>query len=335
MTTLNPFGVFSVSEISAAINVLPNRYGLINQRNVFPVKAINNTTVTIEEKNGSLALLVSGVQGQPATQNEKGKRNVRTFKVPNFTHEDLILPQDVIGLRGFNTGEQMAIADLLNDSLQGCKDKHNITLEYLRMGALKGQIVDGAGTLIADLFAEYGITKKSIDFVLGTATTDVRGKCMELVRWIEDNLRGEMNDGVDALVSPEFFDKLTGHPKVKEAYANYQEASQRLGGDMRKGFTFGGVTFIEYRAQAANSSGTLQRFINAGMGHAYPTGTANTFKTFASPADFNETVGTAGQLYYAKVEDRKFNRGFDVHTQSNPLPLCMRPAVLVECTSSN
>ena len=48
------------------------------------------------------------------------------------------------------------------------------------------------------------------------------------------------------------------------------------------------------------------------------------------PADFNEAVGTVGQEYYAKQEPRKFGRGVDIHTQSNPLPLCMRPEVLVE-----
>ena len=33
---------------------------------------------------------------------------------------------------------------------------------------------------------------------------------------------------------------------------------------------------------------------------------------------------------YAKLDARKFDRGTDVHTQSNPLPLCLRPSVLVK-----
>ena len=61
-------------------------------------------------------------------------------------------------------------------------------------------------------------------------------------------------------------------------------------------------------------------------------------KTSAGPlsprklADFNETVNTIGQTLYAKQEPRKFDRGTDLHTQSNPLPMCHRPGVLVKLT---
>ena len=52
-----------------------------------------------------------------------------------------------------------------------------------------------------------------------------------------------------------------------------------------------------------------------------------------APADFNETVNTLGQPLYAKQEPRKFERGTDLHTQSNPLPMCHRPGVLVKLTA--
>ena len=52
--------------------------------------------------------------------------------------------------------------------------------------------------------------------------------------------------------------------------------------------------------------------------------------SYNAPADFNETVNTPGQPVYAKQEPRKFDRGTDLHTQSNPLPMCLRPSVLVK-----
>ena len=58
--------------------------------------------------------------------------------------------------------------------------------------------------------------------------------------------------------------------------------------------------------------------------------TRRTFATYFAPADFNETVNTLGQPLYAKQEPRRFDRGTDLHTQSNPLPLCHRPALLVK-----
>ncbi len=65
---------------------------------------------------------------------------------------------------------------------------------------------------------------------------------------------------------------------------------------------------------------------------AFPLGTVDTFGTYIAPADFNETVNTLGQVLYAKQEPRKFERGTDLHTQSNPLPMCHRPGVLVKLT---
>ena len=53
-----------------------------------------------------------------------------------------------------------------------------------------------------------------------------------------------------------------------------------------------------------------------------------------APADFNETANTLGQALYAKQEPRKFDRGTDLHTQSNPLPMCHRPGVLIKLTAA-
>jgi hypothetical protein len=326
---------FSQTEIAAAINIVPNTYGRINQLGLMPVRGVMTRDIAIEEQNGSLALIPTEAFGGAGTVGQGGKRRVRTFRVPRLIQEEHVNPAEVDGIRAFGGDTRESLAALLNQKLATVRAKHDITLEYLRMGALKGIILDADGSsVVYNLYNEFGITQKSIDFVLGTATTDVRAKCMELVRYVEDNLLGDTSNGVRVLVSEEFFDKLVSHAKVKEAYANYQEASQRIGGDMRSGFTFGGVTFEEYRGKANGTGGTI-RFIAANEGHAFPVGTSSTFATLAAPADFNDTVGTLGQVYYAKVQEAKMGRGYDIHTQANVLPMCMRPAVLVKVHTSN
>jgi hypothetical protein len=134
---------------------------------------------------------------------------------------------------------------------------------------------------------------------------------------------------------PEFFRALTTHKEVKTAYQNWQQGAVLIN-DVRSGFTYSGITFEEYRGQASfvQADGTLgsRRFIAAGEAHAFPLGTVDTFGTYFAPADFNETVNTIGQPLYAKQEPRKFDRGTDLHTQSNPLPMCHRPGVLIKLT---
>jgi hypothetical protein len=98
---------------------------------------------------------------------------------------------------------------------------------------------------------------------------------------------------------------------------------------MRTGFTFADLVFEEYRGVASTIDGPPRRFIAAGDAHAFPLGTMDTFATYFAPADFNETDNTPGLPLYAKQQPRDFDRGTDIHTQSNPLPMCHRPALLV------
>ena len=54
-------------------------------------------------------------------------------------------------------------------------------------------------------------------------------------------------------------------------------------------------------------------------------------KTLLDFGDFVETVNTVGLPRYAKQAiDDEFGRWVKVHSQSNPLPICTRPRVLVK-----
>lgn len=339
MPMLDPFagGGFSLTTLTQAINKLPNRYGRLQELGLFPMRGITTRTVEVEEKNGILTLVPTKPWGSPASQNISGKRALRSFVVPHMPLEDAVLASDVQGIRAFGTENEVdPVTRKVQEKLQEMRDKVDQTLEWRRFGALKGIILDADGsTVLYNLYTEFGITQKTVDFVLGTAGTDVRGKCAETKRWIEDHLYGERMTEVRVLVSPEFYDKFVSHANVKAAFQNWTAAQERLGGDMRSGFTFGGLTFEEYRATTSDTTGTAQRYIAANDGHAFPLGTVNAFATYASPADFNETVNTIGMQYYAKMERQKFDRGMDMHVQSNVLPLSHRPELLVRVFTSN
>lgn len=323
---------FNMAALTAAINIIPNRYGLLGELGLFPAKPVRTRTVLVEEYAGRLTLLPTRPVGSPGTVAQAGKRTVRSFVIPHIPHDDVILPDEVQGLRAFGSETEMeALANVMARHLADLRNKHAITLEHLRMGAIKGQILDADGSVLVDLFAEYGIAQQSIAFDLANNASNVKKKCYDLLRAVEDRLLGEVSTGVMVLCSPEFFDALTTHPKVEAAYARWQEG-QVLIDDMRAGFTFAGITFREYRGQVTTPDGTTRRFIAAGEAHAFPLGTMDTFGTYFAPADFNETVNTLGQELYAKQEPREFDRGVNLHSQSNPLPMCHRPGVLVKLT---
>jgi hypothetical protein len=216
-------------------------YGKLESLKLFPQKSVRTRNISVEEQNGVLSLLPTQVPGGVATVGARGKRKLRSFTIPHIPHDDVVLPEEVQGIRAFGSETELqAMANVITDHLQSMRNKHAITLEHLRMGALKGVILDADGSELVNLYSEFEITPKVVSFALGTAGTDVKKKCLEVVRHIEDNLRGEFMTGVHCLVSPEFFDALTSHSKVKEAYERWQEGAA-LRDDMRSGFTYGGI----------------------------------------------------------------------------------------------
>lgn len=332
----NPFDrpEFQMAELTKSINLLPNMYGRVGKMGLFKGRGITTRSIIIEFNNGKIRLLTSKPLGSDGSKKENSKRIQRTLTIPHYPHDGEILPHEYQGIREFgSTDELKSLTRVMNDKLQALKNDHLITLEFLRAGAYKGIILDGDGSVMYDLFDEFGVAQKTIDFALDNSATDVLGKCRELLRYQEDNLLGDTSSGKGhALVSEEFFEAFVNHDKVKAAYDRWNNG-EFFRTDQRNGFEFGNIVWEEYRGRAPDESGNQRRFINAGEGHVVPLGTMNAFDEVYAPGDFTETANTIGEHIYVRQEARKFNRGIDLHSQSNPLPYCATPGVLVKVTA--
>jgi hypothetical protein len=321
---------FNMVSLTNAINLLPNTYGRLEELRLFTPKGVRTRSIALEEQNGVLTLLPTQPVGSPATFATRGTRKLKSFAIPHIPHDDVVLPEEIQGVRAFGSESELQVmSKVITDHLQAMKDKHAITLEHLRIGAIKGIVIDAAGVELEDLYTKFGITPKVVNFELDDPTTNVKAKCLEILRHTEDNLMGETMSDMHCLVSSDFFDALTSHQHVKEAFERWQDGAA-FREDMRKGFTFCGITFEEYRGRASTLNGSVIKFIEDGEGHCFPKGTRSTFFTYYAPGNFNETVNTQGQPLYAKQEVRKYAQGIDIHTESNPLPLCLRPSLLVK-----
>lgn len=330
----NPFSGtgFDMVAMTAALNKLPNLYN--RTAAIFPDNGITTTSVLVEQLNGTLNIIRSRPRGAAADKSIADKRALRSFVVPHIPIQDVLLPEDYQNVRAFGSEDGLeSQSSVLARKLQRMKNSIDQTREYLRMGALKGIILDADGSTLYNLYNEFGITAKTVDFALDDEDTDVRAKCAEVIRHIEDYLLGESMTAVHCLVSATFYDDLVAHPKVEKAYQYFMNNNQTLAGDYRRRFEFGGVVFEEYRATWTDADGTARAAITAGEGHAFPEGTGNTFETVVAPGNFIETANTVGLPYYAKQEPRKFNAGIDLWAESNSLPICKRPEVLVKVTA--
>ncbi len=328
---------FDMATLSRAISVMPILYGRLAQPftlggqsyYLFPFEPISTREVRIDLVEGKLVLLDFRPVGSPGSVGDPEDLKTKSFSIPFIPHDDVVLPTEVQGVRALGTNDVETLQNLVLRKLRAMRNKHDITHEFLRSGALSGKIMTPRGAVYIDLYADFGIEEKVVVFDLNNAATEVLVKCQEVSRHVEDNLGGDVMAGVYSLVGKTFFDKLIVHPKVKDEYQRWRQG-EFPGKDYRRRFEYGGIVFEEYRGRAKDNAGQTRVFIAEDEARFFPVGTADTFRQYAAPGDFNETVNTLGEIVYAKIRPVEMERGYKLHTQSSPLPLCLRPQTLVK-----
>lgn len=322
---------FSLVTLTKAINIIPVRLGRLLQSGIFTPRGIETRTVVIERMHQTLRLLTSKPRGTQGDQLTTDKRDVVTLQVPHYPLQDRIIPEEYANRRAFGSGNALEQANqvMLRHQIKARRIME-LVWEWMMWGAIKGRILDGNGATMHDLYAAFGFSKKTVHFELDDPETDVREKCWEVTRHIEDNLQGDVSNGVMAPVATDYFDALIRHPSVEKYYVNHLGAMQEAQRDPRSGFVFGGITFVEVRDNATTTAGQTVRFVADGAGHAIPLGTQETFDFVFAPGDFLEAVNTEGQPIYYSLTPLDHDKGYDIWCETNPLPICLRPNVLVE-----
>jgi len=323
---------FSMVALTDAINQMPFVPGRIGQLGLFREQGVSTTSVMIEEREGNLTLVETTSRGAPAVQHVANKRKARSLAVPHIALEDTILADEVQNVRAFGSENMLeGVQNVVNQRLSEMASKIDATLEHLRIGAIKGQILDADGSaVIYDLFTEFGVTAYTeVDFDLDNASPApgaVKKKCHDIRRKIEDELGVVPYDHIHAMCGPDFFDDLITHPEVEKAYERWLDGAFLRQGQARGSFEYASILFEEYRGKVGSVD-----FTDASKAYFFPVGVPGLFRQYNAPADFVETANTIGLPRYAKqAVDQQFARWVMLHVQSNPLPICTRPRVLMK-----
>ena len=246
---------FSMVALTDAINQMPFVPGRIGQLGLFREQGVSTTSVMIEEREGNLTLVETTSRGAPAVQHVANKRKARSLSVPHVALEDTILADEVQNVRAFGSENQLeGVQNVVNQRLSEMASKIDATLEHLRIGAIKGLILDADGSaVIYDLFTEFGVTAYTeVDFDLDNASPApgaVKKKCHDIRRKIEDELGVVPYDHIHAMCGPDFFDDLITHPEVEKAYERWLDGAFLRQGQARGSFEYAGILFEEYRGK--------------------------------------------------------------------------------------
>ncbi len=328
---------FSMTSLTGAVTKVGYKPQLLGQLGIFEPMPVRTRSLFVDRRENALTLIPTSPTGAPPKELEVDPRNAVPLKTTRLAKGFTLYAEEIQGIRAF--GSETELAQVQAEYLRRMamvRDDMELTQEYHRLGALQGLLLDADGsTVIYNYFTEFGVSEASaIDFDLDNAnpaTGAVRKKCAEVIRAMARAAGGAFTPGttIHALAGDDFYDDLINHPEVEKTYLNWAAASDLRGDKTWQAFTYGGITWHNYRGTDDNSTVA----IDADEAKFFPVGARDVFKVAYAPAEFGPYINTAGQPTYAmNIPDRDRQAWTRGELYSYPLFFCQRPDVLRKAT---
>lgn len=351
-----------LTDLTTEINEVDNQFGVFNAMNLFEIEGVSQETITFEKNIKNVTLIPqSSRRGSTPTRGVDRKTEIYNLNLPYFEHKDYLGVQDIQGYRGSNLeGQAIAISEASAKKVIDMRESADQTREFMQIEAIKGVTKDPYGVTIADMFAEFGLSARrglelsaggfSLDFDLGTAGTDVYGKCSELKRYISKKAStGAAIGNIEVPCSEEFFDALKNHPSVKEAYQYWTNRGGLNGGKeiyreslsrfqawgVTDTFEINGILFWTYPAEFSIDQGdgtyaSVQSFTGS-EGYTLVNGVRGAYRGAYGPQNTLSGANKAGsQMYMSEVRDQN-DKHIEYTLEMSPLYWLARPQLSIRC----
>lgn len=337
--TDDAFGLITLSAVVNSVDTIPGRAGELAFNGV--AEPLATTAAAIESDGVTLTLVKSTKRGAPAEKETTNKAVIRSIGIPHFKVEDTIQAASVQDVRQLGSADVLRSArSVVDRQLLKSNQRLDLTLESLRLGALRGIVLDSDATTIVNLFTFFGVAEPTaFDFSdsWGNPTDgldSLRAKCQEVVRYMKRNIKLPWSPSAKiwALCGDNFFDRLVSSVGVKDTAAATALAKIVLGSNYAHGvFEFGGIYFENYQGTDDNSTVAVA----SDDARFFVTGVPGLYTEYYAPGTFWSAVNTMALPRYAKVApDTRFEEYVETHVQMNPLPFCTRPLTLVRGAST-
>jgi hypothetical protein len=328
--------IFTMASLTDAVSHIDYVPGRVGQLGIFDVQGIPDRKVVIEEEYQTLKLVPTAPFGGVPAANTTDARKARPFIVPHIPVMDAISAEEIQSVRAYANGmapqnARLTVESMRDKKLQQMQLKLQATLEYHRVGAIKGEILDADGiTTIYNLFTEFGVAQQTLNMALGSSTTDILAKIRQAQRLSLTALGNAAFTGWRALCGDTFFDQFVGHDRVEDKYLNSADARLLREPDLAYGaIAFGGVVWENYRGSVGGVS-----FVEGDKAYLFPTGVMGLFIQRNGPSDYvdrvNQIPSADGLPIEVRSEMKPMGKGIDIEAQMNPLCLCTKPRAVVQ-----
>lgn len=325
---------FSVLSLTDRINKFPYVPGRASELIDWNEQGISSLYVAVEEQDRNTVIINPSPRGSPGDTVKKPGRVLRVLRVPHYQIDDAVNADEVQGVREFGTEDQLQTVQGIVD--QRMREHGSLrldpTLEYQRIGALKGRIVNGDGSVLMDLRTEFNVTALppfAVTMSDTTANGSIRTNASKAQRVIAKALGGIPFTGMYAFAGDAFFDALIASLEVRQTYLNWTAAEDLRANGAFATVRYGGITWENYRGGIGEVP-----FFDTNEAIIFPIGVPGLFKTVFAPADYIETVNTIGRPRYTKQFNQPNDKGINMETQMNALSYCTRPNAIQRVTKA-
>lgn len=332
---------FSAVTLTNRINNVPYSPQLLGAMGLYQVDGVRTTEIAVEERNGTLTVVATSERGAAPTEVDHPKRKLRKATVSHIAieaHVNADEAQDAFA-DGLITGmPQLETAEgLIDDKLNGpfgLRARLELTMEYHRLGGLKGIVLDKDGTTeLYNWFTFFGVSALADHNTnFGALTTDggtFEVECTQLQRDAMRELEGLPLTGARmvAFCGDNYYDQVYSNKEVKAArkIRDTGRDSEVFGKNKAfSSFDYGGIAWVNYRGTKDGAVG-----INTDQARLFPMGVPGLFQMVFGPPDIMGMTNMKGLPVHAFMPpEKQTSRRATVEAQSNPLTLCTRPRSL-------
>lgn len=323
-------------------------FGWATNSGLFNVKSTSQDAIMFEKTDFKTILLNPTSRRERNTQ-KVGARSSELYALPMpyFNVQEHVTRNDLQGHIQMGT-EATAMTEqaAISDKLMIVRNAYDMTKEYMGLSALKGQTIAPDGTVLADMFSQFGLSQEVIVWPLLTDLDfDVKKACRVLKTKLQKELRtGGVIREVEVVVGTAFFDALVAHPECVEAYRVYSQSSNDRAYYMNGGMTFQqfgvqntfvyqGIRFITYDASFnlpnPDSTYTNVDGIAEDVGHTIIRGVGldDLYRVYHGTNNKLSGVNTGGQELYSWSYRDDRDTSIDLELEFSHLYFCTQPQV--------
>lgn len=275
------------------------------------VGVVPTETVQIDVVTGPEGLMVAISRDAEARKASRDSVDTMTIQIPRFSEKDSVSAADLMRYRQPGTrGGQIGQAQLVGRKLKYITDRLNSTKEVMAIGALKGNVLDGDGNVLA----VYPVGDAgSVDF----SAVNPRLYFDDAAVAISRALRVARVKLV-SYVGKNAYQKLLLHDDVQALLSGPAGPSMLENGELR---TLHGVTIRRINGAYTNNVGSEIPYL--GDDEIITTADGPYFEAYHGPCSTRQ--GIALQNIYVDQWETPDPPSAWFRVESNPLPIVQRP----------